>query len=43
MLGILADDHDMAFSFDYLAFVAHFFDGRPHFHVVCTVPFFLEL
>ena len=42
MLGIFADDHYMAFSFDDLAFVANFLYGRSHFHVVCTVPFFLE-
>ena len=39
---ILADYSDTTFSFDDLAFVANFLYGRSHFHVVCTVPFFLE-
>ena len=37
MLGVLADDHDSAFSFDDFAFIANLFNGRSYFHF-CTVP-----
>ena len=33
MLGILADDHDFAFSLDDLALFADLLNGRFHFHV----------
>lgn len=36
MLGILADDHDAAFSADDLALLADGFYGRFYFH--CKVP-----
>lgn len=34
MLGILTEDHDMAFPFDYLALLAHGLDRRTNFHFV---------
>ena len=36
MLGVLADHHDNAFSLDDLAFLAHFLDGRFHFHFLSS-------
>ncbi len=39
MLGVFANDHYMAFSFDDLALVADLFNGRFNFHVYYTVPF----
>ena len=32
VLGVLADDHDLAFSLDDLALLADLLDGRFHFH-----------
>ena len=34
MLGVLADDHYMAFSLDDFALVANLFNGRFNFHCV---------
>ena len=34
MLGILADDHDTAFSLDDFALLANLFHGRFYFHVI---------
>ena len=33
VLGILADDHDLAMALDNLALLAHGLDGRPDFHL----------
>ena len=32
VLGVLADDHDLAFSLDDLALLADLLNGRFHFH-----------
>jgi len=39
MLGVLADNHNNAFSLDYLAFIANFLNGRLYFHFDSTFPF----
>ena len=33
VLGVLADDHDLAFSLDDLALLADILNGRLHFHL----------
>ena len=39
MLGVFANDHYFAFSFNDLAFFADLFYGWFHFHCVVTIPF----
>jgi len=39
MLGVLADNHNFAFSLDYLALIANFLNGRLYFHFDSTIPF----
>ena len=33
VLGVLADNHDLAMALYYLALLAHGLDGRPDFHL----------
>ena len=36
VLGVLADNHDLAMTLDYLALLAHGFYGRSDFHCISS-------